>query len=325
MNIKFQREENISGDPDLSNQGFGRITKDQPPKYDPKTELKNACGYFRKNGYTVLKHCLNNTEINHLNEFFDRTQIDHPESWGLGKHRKKQHLNQGIIFSLPLLDYSELDHYIQHPPSYPVVCRLLGGEENVRFNEFNFREIPNNVGYRSMNFHYDGVLPDRLKRNPYMPCDWIGVIHYLTDVDFKSPSLCVVPKSNLYDSLKSAYETLREEYMEVPIYGKKGTCILYDTALFHTRLDGDGIKSRRTWHQYYARGGWINSSLPNQNHYLRAPSPTLTNWNLFPERLVFHEDFKIRKFFSHWNASQCEWVISDFDKGYRNLTSRGIY
>ena len=163
MNIKFQREENISGDPDLSNQGFGRITKDQPPEYDPKTELKNACEYFTDNGFTVLKNCLSNSEIKHLNEFFDRTQIDHPESWGLGKHREKQHLNQGIIFSLPLLDYPELDLYIQHPSSYPVVSNLLGGEENVRFSEFNFREIPNNAGFRSMNFHHDKVLPDRLE------------------------------------------------------------------------------------------------------------------------------------------------------------------
>ena len=52
MNIQFQREENISGDPDLSNQGFGRIAKDQPPKHDPKTELKNACEYFTKNGFS---------------------------------------------------------------------------------------------------------------------------------------------------------------------------------------------------------------------------------------------------------------------------------
>ena len=147
----------------------------------------------------------------------------------------------------------------------------------------------------------------------------------LTDVDFKTPSFCVVPKSNLYSSLRSAYETLNDDYMEVPIYGKKGTCILYDTALFHTRLDGDGIKSRRTWHQYYARGGWINSRLPNQNYYLRAPSPTLTNWNLFPKRLVFNDDLKIRKYFSHWNASQCEWVVSNFDKEYRNLTVRGKF
>ena len=51
MNIKFQREENISGDPDLSNQGFGRIAKDPPPKFDPKTELKNACEYFKKTSF----------------------------------------------------------------------------------------------------------------------------------------------------------------------------------------------------------------------------------------------------------------------------------
>ena len=72
MNIKFQREENISGDPDLSYQGFGRVSKDQPPKFDPKIELISACEYFSDNGFTVLKNCLNDIELEHLNKFFDK-------------------------------------------------------------------------------------------------------------------------------------------------------------------------------------------------------------------------------------------------------------
>ena len=64
--------------------------------------------------------------------------------------------------------------------------------------------------------------------------------------------------------------------------------MLYDTATFHTRLDGDGHRMRRTWHQYYARGGWLRSALPTTNRYVRAPSPVLTDWNLFPERLAMH-------------------------------------
>ena len=75
--------------------------------------------------------------------------------------------------------------------------------------------------------------------------------------------------------------------MEVSLCGKKGTCILYDTAIFYSRLDGDGMRSRCKWRQYYARGGWLDSSLLNQNHYLKERSPVLTDCNLFPEVLFF--------------------------------------
>ena len=31
-----------------------------------------------------------------------------------------------------------------------------------------------------------------------------------------------------------------EEYVELPLYGRAGTCCFYDIACYHTRLDGDG-------------------------------------------------------------------------------------
>ena len=132
-----------------------------------------------------------------------------------------------------------------------------------------------------------------------MPCDWLCAIHYLTDIEPGTPAFCVVPKSNMYNSLQEAFNGLDDDHLEVPIYAPAGTCILYDTAIFHTRRDGDGIRARRTWHQYYARGGW----LPTDTRYDRPPTPVLTNWNLFPERLALHPDPK-KTFFSHWNTAQ---------------------
>jgi len=131
------------------------------------------------------------------------------------------------------------------------------------------------------------------------------------------------PKSNQYDTLGEAFDGLDMDYHEIPIYGEAGTCILYDTAIFHTRLDGDGKRARRTWHQYYARGGWLRSSLPTTDKYIRPPSPVLTDWNLFPERLALHKDPQKRLFFSHWNTAQCEWVASGFDRQVRESMPRG--
>lgn len=323
MTVTFTPQENRTGDGSVAAQGFGRIADRQPAQFDPLSQGDAACDFFADNGFVVLSGCLTSDELTHLNEFCERTQRERPGAWGLGERRKGYHLNQGLIFSQPLLDYPELDPYTQHPMSFPIVARLLGGEDKVRFAEFNFRETPENAGTRAMNFHHDAVVADRLVREPYMPCDWLCAIHYLTDVRPGSPSFCVVPKSNRHETLKEAYVALGDEYVETPLYGPAGTCILYDTATFHTRLDGDGKRQRRTWHQYYARGGWLASSLPASSRYKRPPAPVLTDWNLFPERLAMHPDPKKRLFFCHWNTAMAEWVASGFDPEVRRAMPRG--
>ena len=324
MPVRLNKQENKSGDPTLANQGFGRVNMGNKQKHhDPITELEEAALFFEENGFTVLSNCLNQQELGHLNEFFDRTQQKVPEKWGLGDRRKPHHRDQGLIFSQPLLDYPELDHYTRHSSSFPVVARLLGGEEHVRFSELNFRETPKNAGIGHMNFHHDAIAEDRFLREPYNPVDWLCAIHYLTDTHPDTPTFCVVPKSNRYKELLGAYTQLGSDYQEVPLYGPAGTCVLYDTATFHTRYDGDGIQGRRTWHQYYARGSWLRSSLPTTDRYMRAPSKCLTDWNLFPERLVLHKDPAVRMFFSHWNTAQCEWVASGFDPDVRKAMPRG--
>ena len=315
----LKQQQNLSGDEKAALQGFGRVTTDSPPVFDPGSAIEAASSFFTANGYVVLSAYLDPVEIDHLNEFYDRTQEERPHAWGLRNDRKPHHQQQGLIFSQPLLDYPELDPYTQHRSSFPVVAHIFGGEKHVRFSEFNFREAPENAGIGAMNFHHDAVSADRFTRSPYMPCDWLCAIHYLTDVEPGTPAFCVVPKSNTYNTLKDAFQGLGETYLEVPIYGAAGTCVLYDTAIFHTRLDGDGVRARRTWHQYYARGGW----LPTNTRYVRPPTPVLTNWNLFPERLALHPDPTTRLFFSHWNTAQCEWVASGFADRIRESMPRG--
>jgi len=321
--VRLQPQQNLSGDASRAAQGFGRVSAVAPPGFDPHREIDAACTYFETHGFVVLTDCLDASELGHLNDFCARTQSERPADWGLTGRRRPHHRNQGLILSQPLLDYPELDVYTRHPRSFPVVARLLGGEDRVRFSEFNLRETPAGAGHGTMNFHHDAVVADRLTRTPYMPCDWLCAIHYLTDVQPGTPAFCVVPRSNRFETLAAAFKALGDEYREVPLYGRAGTCVLYDTATFHTRLDGDGEQMRRTWHQYYARGGWLRSSLPTTDRYVRAPSPVLTDWNLFPERLVHHPDPKVRLFFSHWNTAQGEWVASGFDAAVRSSMPRG--
>jgi hypothetical protein len=323
MKVTLELQKNLSGDPKRATQGFGRVSREPAPAFDPDRDVESACAFFETNGYVVLAGCLGQQELEHLNGFCDRTQAERPLAWGLTDKRKPHHRGQGLIYSQPLLDYPELDRYTRHPRSYPIVCRLLGGEEFARFAEFNFRETPEDAGPGAMNFHHDAVREDRLTRTPYMPCDWLCAIHYLTDVEPGAPCFCVVPGSRRFPTLTAAYDALGDAYREVPLYGPAGTCVLYDTATYHTRLDGDGHRMRRTWHQYYARGGWLRSALPETNRYVRSPSPALTDWNLFPQRLVLSEDPKVKLFFSHWNTAQGEWVASGFDAEMRKATPRG--
>ena len=320
MEIKLEKQSNLSGDAELASQGFGRLSDEETRVFDPGSQLEEACGFFREFGYVVLTDGLSEPELAHLNEFFQRTQTAFPDKWGLGEGRKPHHRDQGLIFSQPLLDHPELDQYTQHPRSFPVVSELMGGGECVRFSEFNFRETPEKAGIGAMNFHHDAVREDRFIRKPYNPCDWLCAIHYLTDTFPGTPAFCVVPGSNRFKTLAEAYQSLADKYVEVPIYGKAGTCILYDTATYHTRIDGDGVRGRRTWHQYYARGGWLKT----ETKYVRPPTPVLTDWNLFPERLAMHADPAKRRFFSHWNTAQCEWVASGFDQEVRESMPRGL-
>jgi len=319
---QFSPQQNESGDAAVAAQGFGRLSTQAPPAFDPEA-VGPAYDFFAANGYVVLSGCLSAEELHFLNAFFDRTQAERPDSWGLGARRKPHHRNQGLILSQPLLDYPELDAFVRHPASFPLVARILGGHEHVRFAEFNFREAPENAGPGTMNFHHDAVVRDRLIREPYLPCDWVCAIHYLTDVGPEAPAFCVVPGSHRHETLREAYDALGDDYREVPLRGPAGTCILYDTATFHTRLDGDGRQRRRTWHQYYARGGWLASSLPTTDRYVRPPSPVLTDWNLFPERLALHPDPELRRYFCHWNTAMGEWAASGFDPALRRSMPRG--
>jgi ectoine hydroxylase-related dioxygenase (phytanoyl-CoA dioxygenase family) len=168
-----------------------------------------------------------------------------------------------------------------------------------------------------MNVHHDRANPSRITREPYGAPDWLCAIHYLTDVDENTPAFAVVPRSVRYEPLRKMFEASEAgeaEYCEQPLYGPAGTCVLYDTATYHTRMDSETARDsssqiRRTLHQYYARGGDEKG----------GNSTTLTDWNVFPKRLADSPDPATKRFFSHWNTAMCEWAASDWSKHKLNL------
>lgn len=119
VSVRLEPQTNSSGDASIAAQGFGRVSREPAPAFDPERDIDAAYAFFAQHGYVVLSNCLSEGELGYLNAFCDRTQRERPKSWGLTDKRKPHHRNQGLIFSQPLLDYPELDPYTRHPRSFP--------------------------------------------------------------------------------------------------------------------------------------------------------------------------------------------------------------
>lgn len=100
-----------------------------------------------------------------------------------------------------------------------------------------------------------------------------------------------------------------------------GTCIMIDSSLFHTRLDGDGSQGRRLMHHAFARGGWLRT----ESGGWREPTPPNNPHNLFPERLARHSDPEVRRLFCLWSPTMCEFAASGYDPLYRSSANRPTF
>ena len=303
--------------------------------------------------FILLNNALDLAMVDGMNECIDRSMREMPEAWGFVEETQNVHNmpGQGHIF-YPLLDYPEVDDTILNPRVLPLIAAALGGEENVRFQvslcsqstgqrrsiltvslslpqEFNIRVWPPGYGRGGMGVHHDAAVSNRYNRAPieghadgHSPPDYLQVFYYLTDVQApETPAFCVVPGSNRYATLEEAHDALGDDYREQPISGAKGTCVIIDSSLFHTRLDGDGEQGRRLMHHTFARGGWLRT----EGGGWREPATINNPHNLFPERLAAHDDAAVRRLFCLWSPTMCEFVASGFDPAYRSTDSRATF
>ena len=201
--------------------------------FDP-SQHDDIVAFFKDEGYAVVRNALSADELAHLDDFRIRTQALNParekgKGWWAGD-------DGNLNWSQPLLDWPELDRYaVRHPSSWRLVGEMVGGEENIRAYQFDFRETVAGSGKGGMRFHHDSVRDHRFTRDPYFPLDAMCTIHYLTDVTEETPSFAVVPRSNRARTLADL-DTSSAKL--VPIYAPRGSMVLYDNATWHTRLDG---------------------------------------------------------------------------------------
>jgi hypothetical protein len=268
-----------------------------------------ACwSFFQRYGFAVINDALGAKEVAFLNNWYDRSQCSHAEAWGC--ERGSQH---EWLYHQPLLDFPELDPFVRHPSHYGIVAKLLGGETQTRFSEFDFRETPAGTGggvspgndgvfsetVRSQ-WHADNGFggasdPDAVANRDHDSHDYICAMHYLSDVTPRSPAFGVIPYSHRFVPQQPAAPGnnsvtvqlaahLGEGYREIPLYGAAGTCIIYDISLYHSRIDAteEPRCNRRALQTYYSS----------------ANAAALTDWVLVPERLVASSDFMTRRFYS---------------------------
>ena len=74
----LKQQQNVSGADKAASQGFGRVNQESLTAFDRITGVEPANSFFTTNGCVVLDNCLDQREIDHLNEFDDRTQNERP-------------------------------------------------------------------------------------------------------------------------------------------------------------------------------------------------------------------------------------------------------
>ncbi len=264
----------------------------QPPIFVPDNK-EDILAFFQQYKYAVVADALPPADIRTLNAFVDRSKGKIPREWG------PDHLG---VFSHGqiLVHHPELDRFIQPAISYDIVQTIMAPQP--RFAQFDFRDVPAGKGDGEMRFHRDRPYQPTTETEPERPyeCTYVCAIHYLSDVEAGDPCFCVVPNSGPYETVDEARVQLGSDYEEVPIRGPAGTLVLYDIAIFHTRLPGQRARARRTLHHYYSR----------------AASQPLTNWVLLPQRLAEHPDPEQRTFYSQWSAATQAYAEAGFSSEY---------
>jgi hypothetical protein len=144
-----------------------------------------ALAFFKENGYVVIPDALTADEVAFLNAWVDRDMAAHPDDWHSSKTPPRGHAH-------PLMESPELDLFVQHPSTFPLMREILG--EEIRFGQFDFRDVPPGVeNIPGQNLHGDRAFRvpnhpagERPEYDPEHPithfvgtrCGYLCAIHY---------------------------------------------------------------------------------------------------------------------------------------------------
>ena len=254
------------------------------PTFTPD-QKDGALDFFVDQNYVVVSDALSPDNIDVLRAFVDRSESEIPREWGPDRFGCRSHAQI-------LVHHPELDEHVRPAIAWGLVDEIMGPD--TRFAQFDFRDLWEKATEgQQLRWHKDspytrlGADDTSIPRpkgdpNTRYDCAYVCAIHYLFDVGEDQPCFCLVPNSHRYDSFDEAQAEMGDAFRVIPIRGSAGTVVLYNIAIQHTRVPGEG--RRLTQHNYFSR----------------EQSNPLTNWVMLPKRLAEHSDAEVSRFYSQW-------------------------
>lgn len=246
----------------------------------PSSQLHEQLEYYQTNGYVTISDALAGNEIEEINE---TVNADLHENASLWENRGNAHLTVHA-----LLCHSVMDKTMRPSRLLPLLEAIMGPELCAEEHSVRIRK-PNPDGELECHWHRDATRPDA--DVPYLT-RYLSVVFYLSDVDHTTHTFSVIPGSHDKDlrPLESFDMDLAHH-----IEGPAGTAILFNTATFHAGNVRHTNKERRTIHIYCGR----------------ASDRYLSNYTIFPQRLLKSENQAERCYYGRPNA-MTQMVIDQF-------------
>ena len=242
-----------------------------PPLPDAPTgaeapRLRRQLEFYETNGYLVVPGALDREEVAALNAAVDADLEANPTLW---QNRGNARLTVHALMAHPVMDGT-----MRPARLLPLLEAIMGAELCAEEHSVRIR-VPNPDGEPNCHWHRDGQRPDA--GVPFRT-RYLSVVFYLSDVDATTHTFSVIPGSGQGEELPpvEAYDLGAAHHIE----GPAGTAVLFNTATIHAG------NVRRTIHIYCGRS--------SDRH--------LSNYTIFPGRLLHAEEESLRRYYGRPNA-----------------------
>ena len=235
--------------------------------------------FFRANGYVSLGRLLDDRELAHFQDVYDRDRERFADHWYRFGHW--QTINCDALFTSP-----EFDGLVRHPAVMPALHALMS--DTVCFSEICIRHMTAYDGPLDRGWHRDHAhWPEHPLR-----IDHMQLMVYLTDVDETTHCFSLSPESADDDHHPEEEAQLARGGI-VDIHGPAGTGVLFNVSVLHTATTRPTTAERKTVQVYYGH--------PSRKY--------LSEDSLMPPALWRdHPDAGVREFYGVHNAKTREYV-----------------
>ncbi len=235
--------------------------------------MKEQLEFYQEHGYLVVPDVLSAHQVEVLNQAINQNQAEHQSLWIV---REEGHTRLNVHI---LMAHEEFDPTMRPPELLGLMEAIMGPDICAEEHSVRIRN-PHLDGPGWCHWHRDSGGP--LWEPPYYT-RYLSVVFYLSDVDDTTHTFSVLPGSAQSDERPplEAYDLSRAHH----ITGSRGTAVLFNAAMFHAGNVRRTEVERRTIHIYCGR----------------ATDRYLSNYTIFPRRLLQAEDEAVRRYYSRPN------------------------